>query len=220
MNKIFFLLLVTLSFFSHADDGKYYMTAGRAYATVDLPYSLTAATEATRISFGKEVHPNLDVEFMYLKGDGAADTTTAATNISYSIPVAPGVYIPQTTGVRAPLSGKLHQGFGVFLKPKFKISPDWVIFAKLGFTKVDASLASGDITCATNCTYFNQLKAASPDKFPSAQTIHYSQTGRAFGIGTGVKISESLELTLDHMKLSKIDGRNISATSVTLKYDF
>lgn len=159
-------------------------SAGASYATstnARFP-NVGFSTSALRTTFGKRVHKNLDVEFMTMMGLSESTDRAFIGNL------------PLTVGI------KLEPSYGLYLKPKAKISDTMEVFGRVG--------------------YFRSKYTATV----KAQGVSVSESGSegdiSLGYGAMINLTNNASLTFDYMHyMNKVDVKT-DGFGLGLKFNF
>ena len=178
------LLFSNISSFA-ADDG-YYAEFG--YASINYSYTYSSDYSfkwnngaAIRLVFGKELGENLAIEGMYASGINSSDKTTIISPYNSNI--------------------KLTSMYGVYLKPKYNISENINVFARIGLTQ---STINGSMYDGTNLYGTNSASASST----------------SYGVGTSYKLNDKFNLNLDYMSYYNKNSIDINAVTLGVGYKF
>ena len=138
-----------------------------------------------RVTLGKEVTPGLAVEGFLVPG-----TSTGTGSITYD-------------GVKANYEGKLKSMYGIYVKPRMKITESAEIFGRLGFAGTSRDVL---VVNSTN----------------PADRARVSDSGSdvSYGVGSSIKLTESLSVTLDYMSYYGKSSIKINGYTVGLGYRF
>ena len=188
MNKLK-LIAISLLFSnisSFAADDSYYAELG--YASINYSYTYSSDYSfkwnngaAIRLVFGKELGKNLAIEGMYASGINSSDKTTLISTYNSQI--------------------KLTSMYGVYLKPKYNISENINVFARIGFAQ---STIDGN-------TYDGTSLASSGNATASATS---------YGVGTSYKLNDKFNLNLDYMSYYNKNSIDINAVTLGVGYKF
>lgn len=119
---------------------------------------------------GYDLHPNLSVEGMI--GLGAKKATIDGTDVKYK------------------------SAYGVYLKPRYQVSQDVEVFARIGYIKSKLELSD------------------------STGTESDSSSSAAWGVGGSYAIDKNLYLTAGYNQLYKKDGWKVTGFNFGVGYKF
>ena len=184
--KIIVISLLFSNFSSFAADDGYYAELGYTSINYSFVYSSEYSAKwnngaAIRLVFGKELGENLAIEGMYASGINSSDKTTIISTFSSNI--------------------KLTSMYGVYLKPKYNISENMNVFARIGFVQ---STINGSIYDGTSLYSSDSA---------SASTTSY-------GVGTSYKLNDKFNLNLDYMSYYNKNSIDINAVTLGVGYKF
>lgn len=135
-----------------------------------------ASPRAIRGIIGYETHPNLAVEGMYTLGMGSAGLSGPA--------------------VRSGVKLKLDNAYGIYLKPKAKLSDAFEVFGRIGYVKGKFKVS-----------YLGRSESDSDD-------------GLSYGVGLSYALSTNTSLNLDHVQYVKNSDVKVTGTTLGIGYRF
>jgi outer membrane immunogenic protein len=140
-------------------DNSVYAEVG--YTSINYAEPATSTTMGVlRLIVGKEISEGLAVEGML--GAAAGDGSGTLLNIPYTI--------------------KTNTMYGIYLKPKAKISPDFEVFGRLGWAASNLTASVGNISVSTD------------------------NKGVSYGAGLGYQVAKNIWANLDYMSYYDKDG--------------
>jgi len=125
-----------------------------------------------RAIVGTEVHPNMAVEGMF--GLGISDDTTRISGVN--------------------VTGEINNTWGIFLKPKVALAPNFDAFARLGYAKT-------------------KLSASVP-----GYRVTDSGGDFSYGVGLSYKVTKEVSANVDYM--SYYDKNGVKGTGITFGLGF
>jgi outer membrane autotransporter protein len=138
---------------------------------------------ALRGIVGYEFHPNLAVEGMLAFG---------VSNDDFNVDDGLG-------GV-ANVEVKLQHAYGIYVKPKFNVTPQFEVFGRLGY---------------------NRIKTKETDTaFGASESFSDSDGDFAYGLGAAYRFNPRMSVGLDYMRYFDKDGGKIDGVTVSFGYRF
>ena len=150
-----------------------YLELGLVNVTVDSTAG-KASPNAIRLVSGTDFHPYMGLEALL-----ALSTSDGNATIN-----------------KVPGQLKLNNPWGLYLKPKFDVSPQIDVFGRIGFASTSLS-ASGSLASASGT----------------------SQSG-AYGLGLRYKFNKSLGINMDYMTYLKSGNTEVKGATIGLGYRF
>lgn len=151
----------------------FYVEGGLGPMKISEP-GLDITPIAARVTLGKNINNNLAVEGVY--AFTAVKDSVNVQNINVDIGVS---------------------GYGLYLKPKYEVTPGTEVFARLGYTssKFTASAGNTSVTSGT----INSV---------------------SYGVGAQTEINKDWYAQADYMMFSKKDGATTKGFGVSVGYRF
>jgi len=163
---------------SNSKDDSTYIELG--YTSAQYNYDVVSGLSNANhlmITFGKNISANYAIEGVF--ANGMSDSTTTS----------PGFTV----------NAKLSSSYGLYFKPKAKVSDSVDVFARVGYFT-----AKPNITVPSDAT----------------QNINYSGTSLSYGLGASLKITNDIYGSLDWMQSYKKDGIDIKGVGLSVGYKF
>ena len=107
------------------------------------------------------------------------------------------------SGTNYTYEGKLKSVYGVYVKPRMKVAEGWEVFGRLGYAGV-----SRDVLMVNSASASDRARVSD------------SGSDVSYGLGTSIKLTESLSVTLDYMSFYNKDSIKINGYTVGLGYRF
>jgi len=142
---------------------------------------LSIKPKALRGIVGYEFHPNLAVEGMLAFG-----VSDGSTDVDAGIPVN--------------LSMKVEHAYGIYVKPKFDVTPQFEVFGRLGYaeTKLKATVSALGMSASDSS----------------------SDGDFSYGLGVAYRFDPRMSVGLDYMRNYNKDGVKIDGVTLSLGYRF
>lgn len=150
-----------------------YLELGLVNATVDTGAGKASPT-AVRLISGTDFHKYMGLEALF-----ALSTSDGSATIN-----------------NVPGRLKINNSWGLYLKPKFDVTPEIEMFGRIGFASTSLS-ASGSLASASGT----------------------SQSG-AYGLGLRFKFNKSLGINLDYMTYLQSGNTDVKGATIGLGYRF
>jgi opacity protein-like surface antigen len=150
-----------------------YLELGMVNATVDTASGKVSPTSIRLVS-GTDFHPNMGLEAIF-----AVSTSDGSATIK-----------------NVPGRLKINNNWGLYLKPKFDVSPQIEVFGRIGFASTNLS-ASGSLASASGT----------------------SQSG-AYGLGLRYKFNKSVGINMDYMTYLKSGNTEVRGATIGVGYRF
>ncbi|MFD0667475.1 porin family protein [Ramlibacter sp. MAHUQ-53] len=174
MNKFRIIALAAITLAASAAQAQWYGEANYARFRIkesDVVGALKASPGGLLITGGYEVHPNLAVEASLGLRLGSDELTVDG----------------QGTGIDT----KLDRLVGVYVKPKYAISDDFEVFARLGYQKTDFKLSLGGATATVSDKELAYGIGASyrfdKNLYLTGAVMHHAESVNGVQIGLGYK---------------------------------
>ena len=198
--KIILSLLLLISTSSFAGD--IYMGLNHSTITTGVANGASASIPINQLTVGYEVSKYLDIEASTMVGNSNAGVAAA------SLPVnklgGPFSVLPNSALAQVNFTATVTGNSNVFAKPKFSYG-DFTLFGKVGISKMSGSLHGSAVYSGRSVW---------------DETRNYSASGRAYGYGAAMKITEDMEISIDYTKYPKIEGYPVTSTGISAKYIF
>ncbi|MDE2607887.1 MAG: porin family protein [Burkholderiales bacterium] len=162
---------------------------------------LGTAAHAQQQSAMSPLYGELGYSWLNIKGNGA-DTDSGALrgilgydlmpNLAIEGMVAGGTSSDSNQGVTM----KLHDSYGLFLKPKVDVGSNVELFGRLGWARSNV-----DVSCASGCA-------------------NTSGNDFAYGLGVNYKINQQLRVGLDYTHLMDRGGVKVDGVTLGVGYHF
>jgi hypothetical protein len=135
-------------------------------------YSFTPT--AIRGILGYEAHPNFAFEGMFGFGVSEGSTQIRGANVTFSV----------------------DNTFGIYVRPKVALTPEFELFGRLGFARSGATLSV------------------------QGGSISSSESDMSYGFGAALKLSPALALVGDYMSYYNKNGVNAKGVGIGLRFSF
>lgn len=150
-----------------------YLELGMINATVDTSLG-KASPSAIRLVSGFDFHPYMGLEALF--SASTSDGKATINNVNGTV--------------------KINNNWGLYLKPKYDITPQIEVFGRVGFASTNLS-ASGSLASADGT----------------------NQSG-AYGLGVRLKFNKSIGINVDYMTYMKADKTEVKGATIGLGYRF
>lgn len=133
---------------------------------------------AVRVILGYNLMENLAIDGMVAAGAGDGSTTVSGVAVK----------------------GRLDSGYGIYLKPKTKLSESIEVFGRLGYANTKSSATA-------SVPGFTASASSSSDDF-------------SYGVGASVKVTKDMSVNLDYMSYYNKNSESVNGFTLGLGFNF